>query len=654
MVASGAHMRVAERVLTGLVLVAMAGIAEAAMPARTMYSTALAREHTARTMLDEPAASPEAVLKDIRSVIAAYEALVRRHPASGYCDNALWQAGELAGDAFGRFAEERDRQAAVRLLRTLVAQYPTSSLVAKARAEVKRLQQAPAPKPASARPSATREPERQKPAAAPARATATPDRQVPSRTASGPPQAEARQGPEGASPPGAAAEPPPANNGPHGRPEPVTIREIRRTVLQEVVRVSVELDAEVPYHQERVENPARLLFDFRGTRPAPALADVAFAYQDDVVRHIRVGRHPNQVTRVVVDLDGVASYTVFPIYNPYRLVIDCVRDQTRSAPVVAGVPPPLRSRPLPPLAAPPALPAVDTRASTVRQASNDTTPPETASPPATTLPPAPVSAGPSPTQSPTPPGSGSPASHPQGGFSIARQLGLGISRIVIDAGHGGHDPGAEGASVAEATVVLDVALRLEKLLLKQPGVEVVLTRRTDVFVPLEERTAIANREQADLFLSIHANASRDKKARGIETYFLNFATTPDAEVVAARENAASERTMNSLADIVKAITLNNKLDESRTFASLVDKALVRRLRTTNKRLKDHGVKQAPFVVLIGASMPSVLVEISFITNKQEGQLLRSAAYRQRVAEALAEGIRQYQQSLKPQPVVAHR
>jgi len=237
---------------------------------------------------------------------------------------------------------------------------------------------------------------------------------------------------------------------------------------------------------------------------------------------------------------------------------------------------------------------------------------------------------------------------------MARQLGLGISRIVIDAGHGGHDPGAEGASVAEATVVLDVALRLEKLLLKQPGVEVVLTRRTDVFVPLEERTAIANREQADLFLSIHANASRDKKARGIETYFLNFATTPDAEVVAARENAASERTMNSLADIVKAITLNNKLDESRTFASLVDKALVRRLRTTNKRLKDHGVKQAPFVVLIGASMPSVLVEVSFITNKQEGQLLRSAAYRQRVAEALAEGIRQYQQSLKPQPVVAHR
>jgi N-acetylmuramoyl-L-alanine amidase len=200
--------------------------------------------------------------------------------------------------------------------------------------------------------------------------------------------------------------------------------------------------------------------------------------------------------------------------------------------------------------------------------------------------------------------------------------------------------------------VLDVALRLEQLLLKQPGVEVMLTRRTDVFIPLEERTEIANREEADLFLSIHANASRSSRARGVETYFLNFASNPEAQAVAARENAASGRTMHSLPDIVKAITLNNKLDESRDFATMVQRAMVERLRTHAAR--DLGVKQAPFVVLIGAGMPSVLAEISFVTNPQEGRLLRANAYRQRIAEALFDGIAQYQRALKNVRTVANQ
>ena len=127
-----------------------------------------------------------------------------------------------------------------------------------------------------------------------------------------------------------------------------------------------------------------------------------------------------------------------------------------------------------------------------------------------------------------------PATNSNGQFSLARQLGLGVSRVVIDAGHGGHDPGARGNGVNEAELTLDVALRLKKLLEKQPGVDVVMTRDHDVFIPLEERTAIANRENADLFLSIHANASRNTSARGIETYFLNFATNPEAEAVAGR------------------------------------------------------------------------------------------------------------------------
>jgi N-acetylmuramoyl-L-alanine amidase len=177
-------------------------------------------------------------------------------------------------------------------------------------------------------------------------------------------------------------------------------------------------------------------------------------------------------------------------------------------------------------------------------------------------------------------------------------------------------------------------------------VEVVLTRDTDVFIPLEERTAIANREGADLFLSIHANASRNPKARGVESYFLNFASNAAAEAVAARENAASSRAMHSLPEIVRAIALNDKIDESRDFAEMVQRSMVRRLSARNTQVRDLGVKQAPFVVLIGAAMPSVLAEISFVTNKQEGQLLKSTAYRQQIAESLLDAVLRYQQSLK--------
>ena len=237
---------------------------------------------------------------------------------------------------------------------------------------------------------------------------------------------------------------------------------------------------------------------------------------------------------------------------------------------------------------------------------------------------------------------------------MARQLGLTVSRIVIDPGHGGHDPGAMGKSITEAELVLDIALRVEALLQKVPGTEVILTRRTDEFVPLQERTAIANREGADLFLSIHANASANPSARGIETYFLNFASNMTAASVAARENAASGQAMGALPDFLRAIALNNKLDESRDFATEVQEAIVDRLRKSNKTVKDLGVKQAPFVVLIGAAMPSVLAEISFVTNAPEAKLLHGSAYRQRIAEALASAIGKYQRSLNSVARLAHQ
>jgi N-acetylmuramoyl-L-alanine amidase len=247
---------------------------------------------------------------------------------------------------------------------------------------------------------------------------------------------------------------------------------------------------------------------------------------------------------------------------------------------------------------------------------------------------------------------GAPAENGSGGFSIARQLGLGVSRIVIDPGHGGKDPGASGSKTTEAEVVLDVALRAEKILAAEAGIEVVLTRRTDTFVPLEERTALANRQKADLFLSIHANASRNRKAAGVETYVLNFATTADAAAVAARENASAAGSMRNLPDMVKAITQGNKRDESRELASAIQESMVTRLRPHNPPLRDLGVKQAPFVVLIGAGMPSVLAEIAFISHAGEGGLLRTEKYRQRIAEALAAAILRYTRTLKPVGTVA--
>src|SRR4029079_2166578 len=252
------------------------------------------------------------------------------------------------------------------------------------------------------------------------------------------------------------------------------------------------------------------------------------------------------------------------------------------------------------------------------------------------------------------PVAGAPAHNVAGGLSMARQLGLGVSRIVIDPGHGGHEPGAMACGTSEAELVLDLALRVEKLLTAVPGVEVVLTRRTDDFVPLQERTAIANRESADLFLSIHGNANPSALVRGVETYFLNFANPETAAAVAARENASSGQTMATLPDVVKTIALNNKLDESRDFATYVQRSMIDKLRTTDKTTRDLGVKQAPFVVLVGAAMPSVLAEVSFLTNPQEAKLLKSSAYRQRIAQALFDAVRTYQASLKKAPSIAQQ
>jgi N-acetylmuramoyl-L-alanine amidase len=583
--------------------------ARAADTPRDMYNRALAQERQLR----DDAMTPKPTAVQMRRLVASYESIVRRHPASGYCDNALWQAANVAALTYERFGNEVDRRTAARLFTLLANEYPTSKLVARANEAMNGLNApatppAPAPVTAAAAPAA---PSRPRPVPA---WVSDPDTSAPVK-----PVAEQRAP---RTDPGA----------------PALLKEIRRTVLPDGIRLTVDLDSEVSYHQEEIANPRRVFFDLKGVKATPALQDVSLKFDGDVVKEVRLGRHPQNTTRLVVDLDGVSSYTVYPLYGPYRLVMDFRRAVATTTPAAPN--PPAAPIIVPPVAMPARTTATINTLPQIKLAdprpSTQPDPPVLASIPAVpkSLPPA------------------APDANSNGKFSLSRQLGLSVSRVVIDAGHGGHDPGAHGNGINESELTLDVAMRVQKLLEKQPGIEVVMTRDTDVFIALEERTAIANREGADLFLSIHANASRNAAARGIETYFLNFAMNPEAEAVAARENATSGRAMHSLPDIVRAIALNNKINESRDLAATVQKAMAKRLAAKNRSLKDLGVKQAPFVVLIGAVMPSVLAEISFVTNKQDGALLKTPAYRQQIAQSLFDGIVNYQQGLKRMNAVA--
>jgi N-acetylmuramoyl-L-alanine amidase len=553
--------------------------------AKSLYLAAQAREQTIRAALDASPPEPPPTRDAMRQAVAAYRQVVLRYPASGYCDNALWQAAQLSADTFVRHRDERDRAAAIQLLMALQSEYPSSTLVAKARTEAARI-------------------------AALGKATAD-SKAAPVKPAD----------PSPAAPPAAEALPATAV------PDAITLRDVRRRATATGGLVEIEFDGPVQYREERLYNPNRIFFDLAKTRTTDALKDATLSFESGPIRQVRIGRHPNITTRVVMDMADEVRCSAKAATAPHRLVVTCGNAADPGAAAAAP-------------AAPHAIAGLEERPTTAPPP-----PPEAPAKPATMPAASETTARPAPA-APAPPGPAAPTANGRGGFSMARQLGLRVGRIVIDAGHGGRDPGAQGPGYTEAALTLDIALRLERLLAKEPGVEVVLTRRTDEYVGLQERTEIANREGADLFLSIHANASRNRSARGIESYLLNFASTPDAAAVAARENASSTLTMSHLNDLVKQIALNSKLDESRDLARHVQSAMVRKLRASNQQVRDLGVKQAPFVVLVGASMPSVLVEVSFLTNKQEGRMLGTGAYRQRIAEALLDGVRRYLRTLK--------
>jgi N-acetylmuramoyl-L-alanine amidase len=249
-----------------------------------------------------------------------------------------------------------------------------------------------------------------------------------------------------------------------------------------------------------------------------------------------------------------------------------------------------------------------------------------------------------------------PASAPQptrdGNSTLTRALGLKIGRIVIDAGHGGHDTGTIGPTgLMEKDLCLDIALRLGKIIQQRlPSADVVFTRSDDTFIPLEERTHIANEAKADMFISIHANSSQDPGARGIETYYLNLKGSADAMEVAARENATDNQGIHELQDLVKQIARTEKIDESKEFAEDVQDSLAKRVQKAAKPVKNRGVRKAPFVVLIGADMPSILTEISFLSNPADEKMLKQPEHRQRVAEGIYQGVASYLQNLNSMSV----
>jgi N-acetylmuramoyl-L-alanine amidase len=249
---------------------------------------------------------------------------------------------------------------------------------------------------------------------------------------------------------------------------------------------------------------------------------------------------------------------------------------------------------------------------------------------------------PTPVPTPTPAGAGAPTKNRDGSYSLARQLGLGARRICLDAGHGGHDPGAIGrGGTQEKDITLAVVLKLEKLIRTQLGADVVMTRDTDIFIPLEERTAVANASGADLFLSVHINSARNRTGRGLETYYLSFAKSAAAEELAARENAISQATMKDLNNLVKAIATNSKIEESRDFAGIIQRSHIDTLSPSFRGVLDRGVHTAPFYVLIGANMPSILTEVGFISNPDEEKWLKSDEYQNKLAQSLLEGVRFY-------------
>jgi len=629
--------------------------------------------------------------RSLRAAIGQYEFLREQYPKSPQFENALLLEAEICRQ------DLKDTPCAEEKFRAVIAEKPDSSFAEQAAMELKELE-TPAPSARSAQKSA-RNARPKSPASTAQDANAASPRPnqktfVPQTAA----EVNAFQ---------AITAPEPVRQTTPQRV--VMITGMRHWSNPTSTRIAIDLGGKVEYEAARVPNPERIFFDLHGAKLAPSLNGHQVEVVDDgYLKRIRAAQFHPDVTRVVLDVTDVSQYSAFLLPNPWRLIIDIHSAGGGSATSLASnrataevTPQPTgRSGSVDMIAD---VARLGNDAAKVAATAGPTSGPVSARVPGTT--PAPdvpdARTGPVvPEAAPSGQNSGeqssnAPASGPVSGTasgsvsgsaatksrrkssksgssssssqtdadavaslphaadptadgqrSLVRALGLKVGRIVIDAGHGGHDSGTLGpGGIQEKDVVLDVALRVGKLLHQRLGAEIVYTRSDDTFIPLETRTAIANKAQADLFLSIHANSSSEPEARGVETYYLNFTSDPNALDVAARENAVSTQSVHQLSDLVRKITLKDKIDESREFAADVDAGLYSGLKAGNPGLKDRGVKKAPFVVLIGAQMPSILAEISFLTNPEDADELRQGSYRQRIAEALDSGVERYLRGL---------
>jgi N-acetylmuramoyl-L-alanine amidase len=368
-----------------------------------------------------------------------------------------------------------------------------------------------------------------------------------------------------------------------------TVRGLRFWSNPNYTRLVIDADKETSFSRHLLKKdpslnkPQRLYVDLSNSRLGKSIKKL-YPIDDDLLIDARAGQYTKDTVRVVVDIKSYQSYKIFSLRDPFRIVID-IRGKGASKPAPK----------LPPVKMP-----------------ND----------GTKVPP----------------------------NALAKQLALGVSRIVIDPGHGGKDYGAPGCKkgIHEKYVVLDIAKRLAKKIRKELNCEVFLTRTRDKYLTLEERTAYANTKNADLFISIHTNSHKDRRAYGIETYFLNLATDDESIRVAAMENATSTKNISALKTILNDLMQNAKINESSRLAVNVQSSLVSYLKKNRwTRIKDKGVKQAPFYVLLGAEMPSILIETSFISNPRECNRLVNAKYQERLSEAIVKGIKLYIKETTP-------
>ena len=442
-------------------------------------------------------------------------------------------------------------------------------------------------------------------------------------------------------------------------------------------RIIIELGGQAKYQAARISDPDRIYFDIENARLSNELLHQAIDVPaGGYLKAVRVAQNRSDVVRVVLDVAKVKDYSVFELADPDRLVVDVYGPAGSAAAATNSTAKPNAKPPASASVVATSSPGVSAPAASVTTATapSASTPRtvrvETPRMPSFGLLPLSAKVAPSLLAMPalpksfvvtaTAPASESlktladnigpaPAAKPtrSGERSLTRALGLKIGRIVIDPGHGGHDTGTIGPTgLMEKDLSLDVALRLGKLIQRNlPSAEIVYTRQDDRYVSLEHRTLVANEAKADLFISIHANSSDDTKVSGIETYYLNFNASPPAMEVAARENATAQSSVHDLQDLVTKIARNEKVEESRDLAADIQESLASSMQIGNRPERNRGVRKAPFVVLVGADMPSVLAEISFISNPADEQWLKKPENRQRSAEGLYRGIEKYLRSV---------